>query len=202
VHEVAGEDQASGTIDHRVFVIDRHDKPAVIEQLVDRDGKTLVFARTRAFAEQLADQLEDAGIPAVSLHGDLNQSRRTRNLQKLESGRVSVLVATDVAARGIHVDDIDLVVQADAPDEYKTYLHRSGRTGRAGKPGTVVTLIPRNRQRRMNELLGRAEIDADFVPVVPGDQLITDVAIANLDSAEDLVEHSAEDLVENLDPAV
>ncbi|GAA4140542.1 DEAD/DEAH box helicase [Leifsonia shinshuensis] len=172
VHEVAGEDQASSTIDHRVLVIEHRDKPAIIEQLADRDGKTLIFARTRAFAEMLADQLDDAGIPAVSLHGDLNQSRRTRNLAQLTSGRVSVLVATDVAARGIHVDDIDLVIQADAPDEYKTYLHRSGRTGRAGKQGTVVTLIPRHRQRRMSELLERAEIAADFVPAAPGDDVV------------------------------
>ena len=178
VHEVAGEDQASSTIDHRVLVIEHRDKPAIIEQLADREGKTLIFARTRAFAEMLADQLDDAGIPAVSLHGDLNQSRRTRNLAQLTSGRVNVLVATDVAARGIHVDDIDLVIQADAPDEYKTYLHRSGRTGRAGKQGTVVTLIPRQRQRRMNELLDRAEIEADFVPAIPGDQLLTDLAQA------------------------
>ncbi|GIT78987.1 hypothetical protein LLS1_06560 [Leifsonia sp. LS1] len=179
VHEVAGEDQASSTIDHRVLVIEHRDKPAIIEQLADREGKTLIFARTRAFAEMLADQLDDAGIPAVSLHGDLNQSRRTRNLQQLTSGRVNVLVATDVAARGIHVDDIDLVIQADAPDEYKTYLHRSGRTGRAGKQGTVVTLIPRQRQRRMNDLLDRAEIEAEFVPVIPGDQLVTDLAQAS-----------------------
>ncbi|MGN6762250.1 MAG: DEAD/DEAH box helicase [Leifsonia sp.] len=172
VHEVAGEDQASSTIDHRVLVIEHRDKGAIIEQLADRDGKTLVFTRTRAFAEMLADQLDDAGIPAVSLHGDLNQSRRTRNLAQLTSGRVNVLVATDVAARGIHVDDIDLVIQADAPDEYKTYLHRSGRTGRAGKQGTVVTLIPKQRQRRMNELLDRAEIEADFVPTAPGDDLL------------------------------
>ncbi|SEA46881.1 DEAD/DEAH box helicase [Leifsonia sp. 21MFCrub1.1] len=172
VHEVAGEDQASSTIDHRVLVIEHRDKGAIIEQLADRDGKTLVFARTRAFAEMLADQLEDAGIPAVSLHGDLNQSRRTRNLAQLTSGRVNVLVATDVAARGIHVDDIDLVIQADAPDEYKTYLHRSGRTGRAGKQGTVVTLIPKQRQRRMNDLLGRAEIEAEFVPAAPGDDVL------------------------------
>ncbi|WP_025158973.1 DEAD/DEAH box helicase [Leifsonia aquatica] len=178
VHEVAGEDQASSTIDHRVLVIEHRDKPAIIEQLADREGKTLIFARTRAFAEMLADQLDDAGIPAVSLHGDLNQSRRTRNLAQLTSGRVNVLVATDVAARGIHVDDIDLVIQADAPDEYKTYLHRSGRTGRAGKQGTVVTLIPRQRQRRMNELLDRAEIEAEFVPAIPGDQLLTDLAQA------------------------
>ena len=182
VHEVAGEDQASSTIDHRVLVIEHRDKAAIIEQLADRDGKTLIFSRTRAFAEMLADQLDDAGIPAVSLHGDLNQSRRTRNLHQLTSGRVNVLVATDVAARGIHVDDIDLVIQADAPDEYKTYLHRSGRTGRAGKQGTVVTLIPRHRQRRMNELLERAEIEADFVPAIPGDQLITDLAVASAEA--------------------
>lgn len=176
VHEVAGEDQASSTIDHRVLVVEHRDKPFVIEQLAAREGKTLIFARTRAYAEQLADQLEDAGIPATSLHGDLNQSRRTRNLQLLTSGRVNVLVATDVAARGIHVDDIDLVIQADAPDEYKTYMHRAGRTGRAGKQGTVVTIIPRTRQRRMNELLGRAEIDAAMVPAQPGDELLDQLA--------------------------
>ncbi|MEY4102710.1 MAG: hypothetical protein RIR88_844 [Actinomycetota bacterium] len=176
VHEVAGEDQASSTIDHRVLVVEHRDKPLVIEQLASREGKTLIFARTRAYAEQLADQLEDAGIPATSLHGDLNQSRRTRNLQLLTSGRVNVLVATDVAARGIHVDDIDLVIQADAPDEYKTYMHRSGRTGRAGKQGTVVTIIPKTRQRRMNDLLGRAEIEAAMVPAQPGDQLLDELA--------------------------
>ncbi|MEY2698583.1 MAG: hypothetical protein RL720_539 [Actinomycetota bacterium] len=179
VHEVAGEDQASSTIDHRVLVVEHRDKPFVIEQLASREGKTLIFARTRAYAEQLADQLEDAGIPATSLHGDLNQSRRTRNLQLLTSGRVNVLVATDVAARGIHVDDIDLVIQADAPDEYKTYMHRSGRTGRAGKQGTVVTIIPRTRQRRMNDLLGRAEISAEMVPAQPGDELLNELASAN-----------------------
>jgi superfamily II DNA/RNA helicase len=179
VHEVAGEDQASSTIDHRVLVVDHRDKPFVIEQLAAREGKTLIFSRTRAYAEQLADQLEDAGIPATSLHGDLNQNRRTRNLQLLTSGRVNVLVATDVAARGIHVDDIDLVIQADAPDEYKTYMHRAGRTGRAGKQGTVVTIIPRTRQRRMNDLLGRAEIEAEMVPAQPGDELLQQLASAN-----------------------
>ncbi|WP_139416070.1 DEAD/DEAH box helicase [Agromyces laixinhei] len=169
VHEVAGEDQASSTIEHRVFVIGNHEKRDIVAELANREGKTLVFSRTRAFAEDLTEHLEDYGIRAVALHGDLNQSRRTRNLQQLTSGRVNVLVATDVAARGIHVDDIDLVIQADAPDEYKTYLHRSGRTGRAGKAGQVVTLIPRNRQRRMVELLDRAEIDVDFVDMRLGD---------------------------------
>jgi len=176
VYEVAGETQDSGTIDHRVFVIDHRDKGEMLTSLVDRDGKTLVFARTRAYAEMLAEAFEDAGIAAVALHGDLNQARRTRNLQRLTDGKVQVLVATDVAARGIHVDDIDLVVQADAPDEFKTYLHRSGRTGRAGRRGTVVTLITRQRRRRMTELLGRAEIDAPFDEVSIGDDLIEEVA--------------------------
>jgi superfamily II DNA/RNA helicase len=176
VHEVAGEDQASSTIEHKVLLIEQRDKRAIIEQLAAGKGKTLVFTRTRAFAEEMSDYLEDAGIPATSLHGDLNQSRRTRNLQLLTSGRVNVLVATDVAARGIHVDDISLVIQADAPEEYKTYLHRSGRTGRAGKVGTVVTLIPRARRRRMDELLGRADIEAHVVNVAPGDAMLDDLA--------------------------
>lgn len=176
VYEVAGESQETSTIEHRVLVIEHRDKAEVLSSLVDRDGQTLVFARTRAYAEMLAEQFEDAGIPAVSLHGDLNQAKRTRNLQKLTSGRVQVLVATDVAARGIHVDDIDLVVQADAPDEYKTYLHRAGRTGRAGREGRVVTLITRQRRRRMGELLQRAEIDAPFQEARPGDDVIEEIA--------------------------
>lgn len=176
VYEVAGEDQDSSTIEHRVLVIEHRDKADILTSLVDRAGKTLVFARTRAYADMLAEQFDDAGIPAVSLHGDLNQAKRTRNLERLTSGRVSVLVATDVAARGIHVDDIDLVVQADAPDEYKTYLHRSGRTGRAGRSGRVVTLITRQRQRRMTELLERAEIDAPFENARLNDDLIEEIA--------------------------
>ena len=176
VYEVAGEDQDSGTIDHRVLVIDHRDKAEILTSLVDRDGKTLVFARTRAYAEMLAEQFDDAGIRAVALHGDLNQAKRTRNLEKLTSGRVNVLVATDVAARGIHVDDIDLVVQADAPDEYKTYLHRSGRTGRAGRTGTVVTLVTRQRRRKMTEMLDRAEIDAPFDDARPGDDVIEELS--------------------------
>jgi superfamily II DNA/RNA helicase len=172
VYEVAGEDQESGTIEHRVLVIDHRDKAEILTSLVDRDAKTLVFARTRAYAEMLAEEFDDAGIRALALHGDLNQAKRTRNLERLTSGRVNVLVATDVAARGIHVDDIDLVVQADPPDEYKTYLHRSGRTGRAGREGTVVTLITRQRRRRMTEMLERAEIDAPFDEVRPGDHVI------------------------------
>ncbi|GGH42061.1 DEAD/DEAH box helicase [Microbacterium album] len=176
VYEVAGETQETGTIDHRVLVIDHRSKAEILDALVDRDGKTLVFTRTRAYAEMLAEQFDDAGIDAIALHGDLNQAKRTRNIERFSKGRARVLVATDVAARGIHVDDIDLVIQADAPDEYKTYLHRSGRTGRAGREGRVVTLIPRQRRRRMAEMLGRAEIDAPFDEVRPGDDLLDELA--------------------------
>ena len=181
VYEVAGEDQDSGTIDHRILVIDHRDKAEILTNLVDRDGKTLVFARTRAYAEMLAEQFDDAGIHAVALHGDLNQTKRTRNLERLTSGRVNVLVATDVAARGIHVDDIDLVIQADAPDEYKTYLHRSGRTGRAGRRGTVVTLITRQRRRRMTEMLDRAEIEAPFDDARIGDDILEEISGRQVD---------------------
>src|SRR5690606_11516570 len=96
--------------------------------------------------------------------------------EKFTKGRVTVLVATDVAASGIHVDDVELVIQADAPDEYKSYLHRSGRTGRAGKKGTVVTLVPRNRRRRTEDLLARAEISPEWIQVRPGDPEIAALA--------------------------
>jgi len=176
VYEIAGEDQASSDIRHIAFLLDQRDKQEVLIELAGGPGKKLVFARTRAFAEQLADLLDDAGIRAESIHGDLNQARRTRALEKFTSGRVSVLVATDVAARGIHVDDIELVIQADAPDEYKAYLHRAGRTGRAGKTGTVVTLVPRNRRRKTEDLLARAEITPEWISVRPGDPQIAEFA--------------------------
>jgi superfamily II DNA/RNA helicase len=120
--------------------------------------------------------LTAAGVPAARLHGDLNQNQRNRNLERFTKGFVRVLVATDVAARGIHVDDVALVVQVDPPEEYKTYLHRAGRTGRAGKEGTVVTLIPRNRRRRMEDLLNRAERDGIFSEVRPSNPLLEELA--------------------------
>jgi Superfamily II DNA and RNA helicases len=177
VYEISGEDQASGDIRHVAFLIDQRDKQDVLAELASGPGKKLVFARTRSFAEELADMLDDAGVRAESIHGDLTQSRRTRALEKFTSGRVKALVATDVAARGIHVDDVELVIQADAPDEYKSYLHRSGRTGRAGKSGTVVTLVPRNRRRRTEDLFARAEITPEWIQVRPGDSVIGDFAV-------------------------
>jgi len=166
VHEVVDKDSA--TAEHRVLVVEPSEKVAVLAALLGSIDRALVFARTRAFAEQLADDLEDAGVRTESLHGDLNQSRRTRNLGRFSEGKVKALVATDVAARGIHVDDVELVVHADAAEDYKTYLHRSGRTGRAGASGIVVTLLAPRRRRRFEELLDRAGIEADFVRLQPG----------------------------------
>lgn len=162
IHEVEGEDQASSTISHRVLVIDNHTKREVLKELVGDTGRAIVFSRTRVFADEIANLLDDAGIAAVSMHGDLNQAKRNRSLAALSGGRVRALVATDVAARGIHVDDVELVVQADMPDDHKTYMHRSGRTGRAGAHGTVITVIPAARRRRMEELLELAGIEAEW----------------------------------------
>ena len=157
LQDVSRENQA---IDHHIYVINHRDKRDVVKKLAGNPGKTLVFTKTRAFAEELSDFLDDEGVPSVSLHGDLNQARRQRNLQKLTDGRVRVLVATDVAARGIHVNDIDLVIHADQPDEHKTYIHRSGRTGRAGSTGTVITLTTKSREKQLDSLLQRAGIVA------------------------------------------
>lgn len=176
VYEIAGETQATSSTEHRVLVVDPRHKRVVVEELLAGDGKALVFTRTKVFADELADHLDDAGIAALALHGDLSQERRQRNLDKLTSGRVQALVATDVAARGIHVDDIAIVVQADAPDEYKAYLHRAGRTGRAGARGLVVTLISARRRPSLEELLERADITAQFDAVKPGDRLIRQLA--------------------------
>nr|WP_241428848.1 DEAD/DEAH box helicase [Agrococcus sp. ARC_14] len=189
VHEVAGEEQSTSTIDHQILVADRYDKDAVLEQIVRNPGRIVVFTRTRAYADRLTEQFSDAGISAVSLHGDLTQAKRTRSLEKLRRGKVDVMVATDVAARGIHIDDVALVVQADPPDEYKTYLHRSGRTGRAGNDGRVVTVIAPARRKRTQQLLDRAEIDAPMIPVRPGDDLLDTltappVPVAELAQAE------------------
>ena len=144
VYEVPNEEEDVANITHRVFTVDAEDRSQVLLRLVQGEGKSLIFARTKMTAERLSESLTAAGVPAARLHGDLNQNQRNRNLERFTKGYVRVLVATDVAARGIHVDDVALVIQVDPPEEYKTYLHRAGRTGRAGKEGTVITLIPRN----------------------------------------------------------
>ncbi|MDE2409672.1 MAG: DEAD/DEAH box helicase, partial [Actinomycetales bacterium] len=176
VYEVPNEDQDTSNIIHRVLIMRDEDRSPVLLRLVQGEGKSLIFCRTKATAESLSESLTEAGVPAARLHGDLNQSQRNRNLERFTRGNCRVLVATDVAARGIHVDDVALVVQVDPPLEYKTYLHRSGRTGRAGKEGTVVTMIPRQRRRRMEDLLNRAERDGIFTDVWPDHELLEQLA--------------------------
>jgi superfamily II DNA/RNA helicase len=176
VYEVPNEQQETNDIVHRVMFVDPDDRSQVLLRLVQGSGKSLIFTRTKLTAERLSESLTLAGVPAARLHGDLNQSQRNRNLQRFTSGEVRVLVATDVAARGIHVDDVAIVIQVDPPEEYKTYLHRSGRTGRAGKQGTVITLVPRSKRRRVEELLRRADRTAIYNDVLPNTPLLAEIA--------------------------
>jgi len=140
-HTVAPTAAAAARMDHQIRTVKATDKLAVAAELAGRPGRTLVFVRTKHRAARLARQLEHAGIRAGALHGNLTQPARTRALAAFAAGRVPVLVATDIAARGIHVDGIDQVVHFDPPAEPKAYLHRSGRTARAGAAGTVITLV-------------------------------------------------------------
>jgi superfamily II DNA/RNA helicase len=145
-------------MDHHVLHIEREHRLAILADLTSAPGRTVVFTRTKHGAKGLARQLNGRGIPAVELHGNLGQSARTRNLDAFHSGQASVLVATDIAARGIHVDDVTLVVHADPPAEAKAYLHRSGRTARAGNAGTVVTLMTGEQVRDVRDLTRAAAI--------------------------------------------
>ena len=176
VYEVPNEENDTANIVHRVLLMRDEDRSKVLLRLVQGAEKSMIFVRTKASAESLSESLTQAGVPAARLHGDLNQSQRNRNLERFTKGAVRVLVATDVAARGIHVDDIALVIQLDPPLEYKTYLHRSGRTGRAGKEGTVVTMIPRQRRRRIEDLLNRADRTGIFTDVWPDHELLEQLA--------------------------
>ena len=176
IYEVNEEEEDHSNITHRVLIVDPEDRSDVLLRLTQGFEKTLIFTRTKMTAERLSESLTGAGVPAARLHGDLNQNQRNRNLERFVKGHVRVLVATDVAARGIHVDDVALVIQVDPPEEYKTYLHRSGRTGRAGKQGTVVTLIPRSRRRRLEDLLRRADRDGIYTDVRPSNPLLEELA--------------------------
>jgi superfamily II DNA/RNA helicase len=145
---------------HHVFEVDSVDaKNELIKRLASGTGRRILFMRTKHHAKKLAKQLTDAGIPAVDLHGNLSQPQRDRNLAAFGDGSVRVLVATDVAARGVHVDDIELVIHVDPPAEHKAYLHRSGRTARAGKEGEVVTIVLPTQRKDTAALLRKAAID-------------------------------------------
>ena len=161
------------TMTHHVFSVAATDKTAVVHELASGHERSLLFMRTKHTAKKLAKQLTAAGIPAVELHGNLSQGARERNLSAFHSGESRVLVATDIAARGIHVDDVALVVHVDPPTEHKAYLHRSGRTARAGAGGTVVTLATPDQSGEVRTLARQAGIRPRTVSVRPGSPEIT-----------------------------
>ena len=133
-------------------------KKELVHRLASGSGRRILFMRTKHHARRLAKQLTDAGIPSVDLHGNLSQPARDRNLAAFTTGEARVLVATDIAARGVHVDEVELVVHIDPPAEHKAYLHRSGRTARAGNAGDVVTLVLPEQRTDTRALLRKAGI--------------------------------------------
>jgi superfamily II DNA/RNA helicase len=176
VHAVAPAAAPVEAMDHRVFLLDHADKVAVAAEMAARPGRTLVFVRTKHGADRLATQLSKLGAPAAAIHGNLSQNARHRALAGFAAGHPRVLVATDVAARGIHVDDVDLVVHFDPPNDGKDYLHRSGRTARAGASGTVVSFVLPDQQRGVEGIHRDARITPSSVPVRPGHEAVRRIA--------------------------
>lgn len=172
-HSVDDPQAAVTTMEHHVLVVnDQTVKKQLIVELASGAGRRVLFMRTKHHARKLAKTLTDAGIPAVDLHGNLSQNARDRNLAEFSSGDVRVLVATDVAARGVHVDDVELVIHVDPPTEHKAYLHRSGRTARAGSDGTVVTLTLPEQQSDVKKLMKAAGVEVNFERVTANSPLV------------------------------
>ena len=169
---------------HHVLHIDAEHRLPILVELTSAPGRTIVFTRTKHGARKLAKQLTAARIPAVDLHGNLAQSARARNLAAFSTGQATTLVATDIAARGIHVDDVALVVHADPPVEHKAYLHRSGRTARAGSSGTVITLMTDAQVDEVRDLTRKAKISATTTRLAPGNPLIATLAPGERSLAE------------------
>ncbi|MGV9942177.1 DEAD/DEAH box helicase, partial [Streptomyces sp. NPDC003401] len=159
-HEV---DSAQGnvtTMSHHILIVKPKDKAPVTAAIASRKGRTIIFVRTQLGADRIAEQLREAGVKADALHGGMTQGARTRTLADFKDGYVNALVATDVAARGIHVDGIDLVLNVDPAGDHKDYLHRAGRTARAGRTGTVVSLSLPHQRRQIFRLMEDAGVDA------------------------------------------
>ena len=175
-HEIEEDDEVESAMTHYFFNVTQNDRLAVITDLCSAPGRSLVFTRTKHGARKMAAALVKAGVPTVELHGDLSQAVRARNLAALANGKVDTLVATDIAARGIHVDDIALVIHADPPEEHKAFLHRSGRTARAGAEGTVITMVTENQRRHTKRLAKDADIEPISVKVEPGSEILTEIA--------------------------
>ena len=166
-HSLQNDRASVSTMEHYVLVMNPGDKDDITNQIAARNGKTILFVKTQRGADRLADKLAHAGVAVGALHGGKSQAVRTRTLALFKDSANAALVATDVAARGIHVDGISLVVHVDAPTDHKDYLHRAGRTARAGEAGTVVTIATTRQQKSIGGLTSRAGVTPKFVGVTP-----------------------------------
>jgi superfamily II DNA/RNA helicase len=177
VHSVDAASSPVVAMTHHVLLVpDAGQKRQVVRELAAGTGRRLLFTRTKHQARKLARELTEGGIPAVELHGNLSQNARERGLKAFADGQVRVMVATDIAARGIHVDGVELVVHVDPPAEHKAYLHRSGRTARAGHAGDVVTLVLPEQRKDFHALARAAKISVTPTPVRSGDAALRDLA--------------------------
>jgi superfamily II DNA/RNA helicase len=174
-HSVGPEAVSIDAMDHHILLVPPHDKFAVAAAIAARPGRTMLFVKTQLGVDELVAQLAGVGVRAGALHGGKTQRVRTRTLAEFKEGGVDVLVATDVAARGIHVDGVSLVVHVDPPRDAKDYLHRAGRTARAGESGTVVTLVMPRQRRRAAEMLSRAGVSPAEARVTAGDPTLAAV---------------------------
>jgi superfamily II DNA/RNA helicase len=167
-HEVASSAEDRGDVDHHFWRVDHGDRPTVTADVVRANGPALVFCRTKRGADRLSQRLGRSGLKSAAIHGDRSQSQRERALAAFRAGRLDVLVATDVAARGIHVDAVPLVVHYDPPADHTDYVHRSGRTGRAGADGLVVSLISHEHVRGAKNLRRTLGLSRDIsAPDIP-----------------------------------
>ncbi|MEY9967673.1 superfamily II DNA/RNA helicase, partial [Streptacidiphilus sp. MAP12-16] len=210
-HEVDPSAGAVTTMSHHVLVVKPKDKAPVTNAIAARKGRTIIFVRTQMGCDRVAEQLRDAGVLADALHGGMTQGARTSTLGDFKDGYVNVLVATDVAARGIHVDDVDLVLNVDPAGDHKDYLHRSGRTARAGRSGTVVTLILPHQRRGVFRLLEDAGVeatrhivggafDADLVKIT-GARSLSEVQAESVATQAKQAERDVQDLTRELERA-
>jgi superfamily II DNA/RNA helicase len=174
-HSTDPSEASVSTMDHHLLLIPPHDKFPITASIANRAGKTIVFARTQMGVDRLVEQLAAVGVRAGALHGGKTQRVRTRTLAEFKEGRTNVLVATDVAARGIHVDGISLVVHVDPPKDPKDYLHRAGRTARAGESGAVVTLVLPKQRRSTQAMMAKAGVHPAEVRVRLGDEKLAEV---------------------------
>ncbi|MFC5237247.1 DEAD/DEAH box helicase [Pseudonocardia zijingensis] len=176
------------TMDHHVLLVDRAAKPRIVAEVAARDGRTILFARTKHGVDRLVKGLRREGVAAGALHGGKAQNARNRAIAEFKEGRTPVLVATDVAARGIHIDDVSLVVHVDPPADPKDYLHRAGRTARAGDSGTVVTLVTADERRDVERMMRLAGVRAAQTEVRAGDDALARITGARQPSGVPIVE--------------